>query len=221
LTSDSAEARQNRFALAQLAALLRGDTDGDDSNEESAVVAQFTPLPDIEVSKLVRCADDDASEFVEGPIDALAGSTVEYQITIQNLGNTDLEVTVQDVLAEAGLQMDFASCDVVCDFIEAELTSPRRGLTERGLSIRLTHLALGLEDGIFFPDMCSWRCFLLGEHSERDLSRSGYAARCGIGAGHGLQRDNVTGLRGQFGLPAGSSSASQWGPAGSPRATRS
>jgi uncharacterized repeat protein (TIGR01451 family) len=112
--------------------LLRGDTDGDDRPEESAVVAQFTPLPDIEVSKLVRCVDDDAQlEFVEGPIDALAGSTVEYQITIQNLGNTDLDVTVQDVLAEAGLQMDFASCDVVCDFIEAELTSPKRGLIRR------------------------------------------------------------------------------------------
>jgi hypothetical protein len=150
IAPDSERARQNRFALAQLTALLRGDTDGDDAPEESAVVAQFTPLPDIEVSKLVRCADEGESEFTEGPIDALIGSTVEYEIRIQNLGNVDLEVTLEDVLAAAGAQADFAACDVVCDFIQAELTSPRRGLADEPVN-PANALDLGLVGGFFIP----------------------------------------------------------------------
>ncbi len=127
---DSAEARENRMALAQLLGSLHAGSSGDLSDEEIANVAQRVSIPDIEVTKKVRCADSGQTTFSAGPIDALIGSNVEYQVTVSNLGNEDLAVTVQDVLVEIGAQDGFASCDITCDSIQAFLTSPSRGLVD-------------------------------------------------------------------------------------------
>ncbi|MCP4589126.1 MAG: hypothetical protein GY842_00135, partial [bacterium] len=121
--ADSPEARENRFALAQLAAELRADSERDNSSEEQALVAQFTSLPGIEVKKLVRCVDP-VGVFAEHAV-ALPGSKVEFEITIENTGNEDLSVTVQDVLTPISNKV---SCEPVSETLEAFLTSPRRGL---------------------------------------------------------------------------------------------
>lgn len=133
IAPDSAAAKQNRFALARLIANLRGASSGDESDEESANVALARSLPEIEVKKEVRCADLGQTTFTEGPVEALIGSKVEYRITVTNLGNADLSVTMNDVLNEIGGQAQFAGCDVVCDSFAAALTSPRRGIA--GLAI--------------------------------------------------------------------------------------
>ncbi len=126
---DSPEARENRMALAQLVALLSADAQEDNSDEESAVVAVFTSLPKINVTKKVRCVEVGTAEF-SSHVEALPGSQVEFQITITNTGNELLTVTVDDVMQAIGTQAGFVNITPVCDFFEAELTSPRRGLID-------------------------------------------------------------------------------------------
>ena len=128
---DSKQARENRLALAQLQALLRGDSDPDNSPEESALVARFSSIPDLEVTKFVRCVEDDDPDFFEPwdrwrHVDAWPGAEVEFEITITNYGNEDLAVTVMDVFEAVGSEL--AECELVCDFFEAFLVSPRRGV---------------------------------------------------------------------------------------------
>ncbi|MEK6677692.1 MAG: hypothetical protein AABZ47_18820 [Planctomycetota bacterium] len=55
------------------------------------------PVPDIEVIKEVRCADEAGSVFSDR-VSAVPGSRVEFRITIQNWGNEDLNVSINDVL---------------------------------------------------------------------------------------------------------------------------
>lgn len=127
-TPDSVEARENRVVLAQMLASMRGGTPEDGPGEDTANSALRVSMPQLEVSKRVRCADSGQTEFTSGPVKALIGSSVEFEITIENVGNEDLTVTVEDVLEEIGAQAALAGCSAVCDFLEAELTSPRRGL---------------------------------------------------------------------------------------------
>lgn len=128
---DSDEARQNRFALAELIAQLEGSTDGDFGDEEFASVPIHTSLPDIEVTKFVRCVEDENPDFFEPwdrwrHVHAWPGAEVEFEITITNYGNEDLAVTVMDVFEAVGSEL--AECELNCDFFEAFLISPRRGV---------------------------------------------------------------------------------------------
>jgi len=125
---DPVQARLARFRLAELLVQLQAATTGDFSDEEFANVTSRLGLPSLEVSKRVRCADDGEQEFTEGPIEALVGSRVEYQITVRNTGNEDLAVTLTDVLNAIGGQAEFGNCAPDCDSITAALTSPRRSL---------------------------------------------------------------------------------------------
>jgi hypothetical protein len=127
---DSERARQNRIALSRLAALLFADTNSDRNvggDEEEAVVALRTPLPELEVAKQVRCADDGQSEFSAGPVEALPGSEVEFAITIRNPGNEDLEILVLDELTDIHPQVN---CAVDCEnpFLRAGLIRPSEGI---------------------------------------------------------------------------------------------
>ena len=118
----SQEAFENRIALTELVAVLEASTDGDFSDEEFANVAIRTSLPDIEVTKGIRCLDPEEPAF-HRHLEATPGATYEFQIIIKNWGNEDLAVTVFDlyeaVLATVDVELD-------CTFFQAFLTSERR-----------------------------------------------------------------------------------------------
>jgi hypothetical protein len=127
---DSERARQNRIALSRLAALLFADTNSDRNvggDEEEAVVALRTPLPELEVAKQARCVQEGdgegQAEFSAGPVEALPGSEVEFAITIRNPGNEDLELSVLDQLTDIHPQVN---CSIDCEnpFIQAGFISP-------------------------------------------------------------------------------------------------
>ena len=145
---DSDQARLNRMALAELVAYLEGGTDGDDGDEEAATVAVHTPLPDIEVTKLVRCVEEPLQDDWYRHVDAWPGAEVEFEITITNYGNEDLAVTVRDVFEAVGAQSDFADCELLCDFLQAEIDRPREGTANFPVN-ETTAPGLGLEADFF------------------------------------------------------------------------
>ncbi len=83
--------------------------------EELVRLPVVFPVPDIEAAKKVRCVGDPEAPF-ESQVGAAAGSQVEFELTIQNRGNVDLEVMIEDVLGCTGLATltpAAASCTVV------------------------------------------------------------------------------------------------------------
>jgi hypothetical protein len=56
--------------------------------------------PDIEVDKLVRVGSSGA--FVQGPVAAHVGDTIEYQLVVTNLGDAPLAVNLSDPRCDAG-----------------------------------------------------------------------------------------------------------------------
>ncbi|HNU45262.1 MAG TPA: hypothetical protein PKH26_08210 [Phycisphaerae bacterium] len=129
---DSDEARANRFAIAELVALLRGDNQSDDKDEESALVARHQRLPEIEVKKQVRCRGEGEGAWRDAA-NVLPGGLVEFRIEIENTGNEDLDVTVTDVLSPltpcvALTAINDPNRPAPLTPFEARLTSPRRGL---------------------------------------------------------------------------------------------
>lgn len=110
----SPEAKQNRIALSRLVAVLTAGSNTDEANEEVALVAQAQSLPDLEVFKSVRCAEEGDTTFDQGPADALPGSLVQYEITIENTGNDDVDVHVRDVLESIGDTLANNRCQAYC-----------------------------------------------------------------------------------------------------------
>ncbi len=148
---DSDEARQNRFALARLLGRLRAISTGADGNQEFANASLHTSMPDVEGAIRVRFAET-GDEFSKN-VPVLPGSSVEFEITITNFGNEDLEVTVTDVMPAIGSQAGFVTFDPICETLEAFLTSPRRGLSDEPVD-GVNALGLGL-DPAFFADLCA------------------------------------------------------------------
>lgn len=155
ITADSAKAVANRLSMSQMVANLFADADADGGecgSEELGSVAVRIPLPGLEVKKEIRCAQDGTQTFAK-QVDALVDSFVEFQITVENVGNEDLTVRLSDILTEAQIG-SLASCSATCRtcsgngepcefnsdcplgqscvdthaFLEATLTSPQRGL---------------------------------------------------------------------------------------------
>ncbi len=153
-TPDSENARQNRFALAQMLARLRAGSLGDDGDEEKANIVAFRSLPSIEATKLVRCAEgvsplncsDINTDGFGTSVDALPGAEVQYQITVRNTGNEDLDVTVTDTMGGFGS----VTCDPVCETLECCLC--REGTCVPIDPVSAPGLDLEQE---FFVDLCA------------------------------------------------------------------
>jgi hypothetical protein len=65
----------------------------------SSVVTQVN-IPALTVNKLER--EGPSGTFSSGPINALVGTPIEYEIQISNTGNTPLALSVSDPLCDAG-----------------------------------------------------------------------------------------------------------------------
>ena len=112
--------REVRFALGEGGVSTLSGAIGDLS-EEDVIEAPFTIVaPEIEVTKGVRCAGDTGRLVVA---QALPESTVEFVIDVENTGNVDLAVTLDDVLQEFGL----ATATVDETYLGATLYRPADG----------------------------------------------------------------------------------------------
>ena len=112
--------REVRFALGEGGVSTLSGAIGDLS-EEDVIEAPFTIVaPEIEVTKGVRCAGD-TGRLVAAQ--ALPESTVEFVIEVENTGNVDLAVTLDDVLQEFGL----ATATVDETYLSATLYRPADG----------------------------------------------------------------------------------------------
>lgn len=178
IAADGVKALENRLAMARLVANLFADADADGGecgSEELASVAAQIPLPGLEVKKEVRCAEQGGRSFTK-QVDALVDSFVEFQITVENVGNEDLNVRLSDVLNEAQMG-SLADCAVACRtctgtgepcednsdcpvgqtctdahaFLQATLTSPQRGLVDSAVT-EANAASLGLEPVFFHTD---------------------------------------------------------------------
>lgn len=144
---DSEEARANRLALSQLLVSLFGGAVAADADEDLANIKLRTSIPELEVTKTVRCVGE--SEVFDADDPALAifdGQDVEFEITIANRGNEDLDVDVLDVLENVGAAG--VTCTPICDSLEATLTSPQLGLVDEPVTAGNAE-SLGLND-VFF-----------------------------------------------------------------------
>ncbi|MEK6674081.1 MAG: isopeptide-forming domain-containing fimbrial protein [Planctomycetota bacterium] len=66
--------------------------------EDEVTLSAHFPVGDIEVTKEARCVDEPATDFRHA-IQATPGSEVEFRIGIQNWGNRDLDVSMDDMLS--------------------------------------------------------------------------------------------------------------------------
>jgi hypothetical protein len=82
------------------------DTDADDclggGGEDGLSMMISFPCPDVEITKRVRCVDPPGQAFATS-VSAVPGSDLEFEVTIQNFGNRDMSVSIEDVLTCAGL----------------------------------------------------------------------------------------------------------------------
>jgi len=85
-----------RFRIANLGLGVRSDATGDRSNEDYAETFVGLDIPEIEVTKDVRCKGD---VDWDGSVQALPGSTLEFRIEVNNTGNVPLYVTLEDIIS--------------------------------------------------------------------------------------------------------------------------
>src|SRR6202035_2839461 len=71
-----------------------------DPNELSTVT--INPKPAITLVKLEQVNSTSANGYVHGPVQGLAGDTVDYQMTVINTGNTDLVINFTDQQCDTG-----------------------------------------------------------------------------------------------------------------------
>ena len=132
----------DRLRLANGGIATFSDSDGDSAAEDRIFVDWLVELPQIETTKHVRCPGDD---LWHESVQALQGSSVEFQIQIENTGNLPLAVTLTDVLdsfGEAGVTLDPTS-------LEATLFRPADGT---GVAIDVDNASeFGLDPLFFSP----------------------------------------------------------------------
>jgi hypothetical protein len=75
-------------------------TSCNDPNELSTV--SVTPVPAIHLTKLEQVGSTSANGYVPGPVHGVAGDVVDYQMTITNTGNTDLDLNFSDQECDPG-----------------------------------------------------------------------------------------------------------------------
>lgn len=91
-----------RYRLAQLGMTLRSDSTGDLSNEDSMYTICALDLPQLEVTKQVRC-EGEGDDAWRDAADLVAGVNAEFRIEVSNAGNVPLSVTLTDTLQSLGL----------------------------------------------------------------------------------------------------------------------
>lgn len=97
--------KRMRFFLATSRLDLRSESSGDLSAEDTMLTLANLAIPELEVTKEVRCVqtgDPCAPNPWTTSVDALPGSAVEFRITVENTGNIPLTVTLTDVLQTFG-----------------------------------------------------------------------------------------------------------------------
>ncbi len=87
----------DRFQFAQGGVRTMSDADADGSDEDFITATWFAPIPEIEVTKDVRCEGETVWED-DKTVEAMPGSVVEFKIEVENTGNVDLAVCLEDVL---------------------------------------------------------------------------------------------------------------------------
>ncbi len=99
----------DRFRFANGALQTFSDNNGDGSQEDFVTTAWRVQLPEIEVTKEIRCYDpNDPNDPNQGQpwqtsVDALPGSKLQFRITVENTGNQELAVQLRDVLTGANI----------------------------------------------------------------------------------------------------------------------
>lgn len=86
-----------RLRAAQLTIRSFSDSDADSAGEDRAIATLNTRIPQMEITKAVRCVDSTDPNFYDS-VAAIPGSEVQYRITVENTGNVPLNVTLTDVL---------------------------------------------------------------------------------------------------------------------------
>lgn len=84
-----------RFQLANLGMSLRSDASADLSNEDSMFLLCPLEIPQIEVSKLLRC-DGESEDAWRTATSVAPGTVIEYRLEVENAGNIPLSVTLLD-----------------------------------------------------------------------------------------------------------------------------
>ncbi|MCB9850169.1 MAG: hypothetical protein H6817_05640 [Phycisphaerales bacterium] len=148
-TFDNLAPRIIRYGLAQLVARTGSRADADLGDEEIASIPVRTSLPGIEVHKRVRCADSGDTELSTNAV-ALLGSTLGFEIVIENTGNETLQVTVTDVMQDFGSQAAGVICEPLCGSLAATLV---RDGTSNGITAANAG-GFGL-NSLFFFDSCA------------------------------------------------------------------
>jgi len=94
--------RDDRLKLARGGVLTVSDAQGDSAAEDYIRADWNLPLPELEVKKEVRCVDcatgAPLGDWTTELADVLPGACVEFRITVENTGNTDLAVELIDGL---------------------------------------------------------------------------------------------------------------------------
>ncbi|MGB0715467.1 MAG: hypothetical protein ACPGXK_06295 [Phycisphaerae bacterium] len=146
-TPDSAEARANRMALSQLLVSLFGGAVAADADEDLANIKLRTSIPDLEVTKTVRCVGQDQVFGVDDVSLAIFdGQEVEFEISITNLGNENVDVDILDVLENVGAAG--VTCEPICDSLNATFTSPQLGVVDEMVTPANAE-GFGLNDAFF------------------------------------------------------------------------
>ena len=137
-----------RYVLATARLDLRSESSGDLSAEDTMSTLANLAIPELEVTKEVRCfqtGDPGAPNPWTTSVEALPGSAVEFRITVENTGNIPLTVTLTDVLQTFG----GAGFTVNPSFLQATLYRPSNGA---GQAITPANAAsFGLNPTFFAP----------------------------------------------------------------------
>ncbi len=118
----------NRLRIAEGRIDTGSDADGDNAAEDVIIVPFDLEVPDIEVTKQVRCVSDDPNSGIDpsiffNSVSALPGSTVQFRIVVNNRGNVPLAVVLDDTLSGLGTFID-----PIPGSLQVTLTRPSDGL---------------------------------------------------------------------------------------------
>ncbi len=92
--------RFTRFQLARLGFVVRSGSTGDVSGEDRIFTLCPLAFPELALTKEVKCDGEPDSAFSQTSEAVFPGDSVEFRITLENRGNTPLEVELKDVLRD-------------------------------------------------------------------------------------------------------------------------
>ncbi len=146
----------NRFRLAEGSVRTFSNSLGDSAGEDKAAAVWSVPIPEMEVTKKVRCGSNDPWGDT---VDVLPGTVVEFKIEVENTGNVPLFVTLEDTLASLcvnGLEAVPVGCETGSPApgptsLQVTLNSPSRGIVDRPITIENSKFEPGHRDACDQP----------------------------------------------------------------------